>query len=418
MRSLSIGNALPAALCVALAAGPSVLPAQEATGRTYLTGVTVVDPAGAEPLPGATVVVQGRTIAFVETGPVSPPAGAEVLELDGYHLVPGLIDAHSHVSTLAGLRRALETGVTTLRTAGVRSYRDFTVRAMVRDGQLPGPDVLAAGLYVQPDLGERVLADPRLAPLHRSGVNTPAELRKLVDINLDHGADWIKTRGTARAGLPEQDPREQIYTESQLRVVVERAGEAGVPVMAHAHGDEGMRAAVRAGVRSIEHGTYASDETLRLMRDRDVFLVPTLVVMVGMGQEGEYDDPRLFLRKLHMGPRALETTARAHELGVSIVTGADTYYTERNVATVAREVTYLVEAGLPSRDALRAATSEAARALGIDDRTGSVRPGLEADLLVVERDPTEHPRTLQDPLLVLSNGTVVHSRLPFTRAER
>ncbi|NIU37882.1 MAG: amidohydrolase family protein [Gemmatimonadetes bacterium] len=395
--------------------GPAA--AQEPAERIYLTGATVVDGVSAEALPGATVIVEGRTIASVETGAFSPPAGAEVIDIHGYHLVPGLIDAHTHVSTLAGLRRAVATGVTTVRTAGVRSYRDFAIREMVRDDRLPGPDVLAAGLYVQPDLGERVLADPRLAPLHGSGANTPEEIRTLVGINLDYGADWIKTRGTARAGLPEQDPREQIYTESQLRVVVEEAGRAGVPVMAHAHGDEGMRAAVRAGVRSIEHGTYASDETLRLMRDRGVFLVPTLVVMVGMGQEGEYDDPRLFLRKLHMGPRALETAARAYELGVPLATGADTYYTERNVATVGREVAYLIDAGVPPRNAFRAATSRGAELLGIDDLTGSIRPGLEADLLVVERDPVEHPRTLQDPLLVMSNGTVVHSRLPFTREE-
>src|SRR5690606_30083964 len=114
-------------------------------------------------------------------------------------------------------------------------------------------------------------------PLHGETVDSPEELRLVVDVNADRGVDWIKTRGTERAGLPDTDPRKQSYTEAQLRAVVEAAARHGLPVQAHAHGDEGALAAVRAGVRSIEHGTYLSDETLALMRERGTYLVPTFI---------------------------------------------------------------------------------------------------------------------------------------------
>lgn len=396
------------------AGGQERAEAGEAGAPLYLIGAEVHDGIGAEPMRDATVVVSGGRIERVERGRLEPPTAARVLRLDGLRLVPGLIDAHTHVSTLAGARRALESGVTTMRTAGVRSYRDFALRALVEDGILPGPNVLAAGIYVQPDLGERVLADRRLARLH-DGVESPEEIRHLVRVNLDHGADWIKTRATERAGLAEQQPRRQVYTETQLRTIVEEAGREGVPVMVHAHGDAGIRAAVRAGARSIEHGTFASDETLRLMAEGGTYLVPTLSPALSFGAPGEYSDPDLYLRGRHMGPRSCEMTGRAYEMGIPIVTGADTYYGEDSVYRISREVEFLVECGVEPLDAFRGATSVAAELLGVPDRTGSIRPGLEADLLVVERSPLEDIRTLQDVFVVMSNGRVVVNRLPFAK---
>lgn len=132
---------------------------------------------------------------------------------------------------------------------------------LVHSNRLPGPDVVPAGVYVSPNLEETVLADVRLGPLIK-GVKSDDELRLLVNVNIDRGAKVIKTRGTERAGRPDTDPREQVYTEQQIQVIVEEAGKRNVPVMVHAHGDEGAKAAVLAGARSIEHGTFLSDETI------------------------------------------------------------------------------------------------------------------------------------------------------------
>jgi imidazolonepropionase-like amidohydrolase len=288
------------------------------------------------------------------------------------------------------------------------------MRDAVRQGLLPGPDILATGVYVTPDIEDGALADPRLYRFLAEPVDTEEELRALVAVNAEHGADWIKTRGTERAGRPETDPREQVYTEAELRAVVEEAARHGLSVAAHAHGDEGIVAAVRAGVKSIEHSTYASDATLQLMKDRGTWLVPTLSSVLSFGQPGDYADPALFLRGQHLAPRRVDMVRRAHRLGIPIVVGVDTDYGPGSTARVSRAVTFQVEElGFDPVYALQGATSRAAELLGVADRTGSVSEGMEADLILIDSNPLERIRALQDPLAIISNGHLVTNRLPF-----
>ncbi|MGH7476640.1 MAG: amidohydrolase family protein [Longimicrobiales bacterium] len=383
-------------------------------GLVVLTRANVLDVRSGQVTAAASVVIDDGRIRSIERAAFTPPAAATVIDVDGRFVLPGLMDAHTHISSLAAARRALESGVTTVRSVSVGGYRDVALRELVRQGRLAGPDMLAAGVFVTPELGESALADPRLAPLFGETIDTPEELAALVEVNLAHGVDWVKTRGTERAGLPNTDPRKQTYTEAQLRAVVEAAD--GVPVAAHAHGDEGAAAAVRAGVRSIEHGTYLSDATLRLMKERGTYLVPTYTTVVDLTQPGgDYDNPILFVRGLHMLPRLADTVRRAHALEVPIVTGADTGYGAESVTRVAHEVAAFVELGMTPLEAIQAATTTAAALLGIDDRTGRVEAGLEADLIVVERNPLEDVIALQDVLVVISNGQVALNRLPFAR---
>jgi imidazolonepropionase-like amidohydrolase len=186
--------------------------------------------------------------------------------------------------------------------------------------------------------------------------------------------------------------------------------------MAHAHGDEGAYAAVKAGVRSIEHGTYLSDSTLTLMQQRGTFLVPTYITVVDLTKPGgDYDDPILTMRGTHMLPRLAETVQRAHRMGVKIVTGADTQYGPESTSRVYGEVASLVELGLTPVEALRSATTVAAELLGLGGRTGAIQTGMEADLIVVERNPLQDVRALADVLVVISNGRVALNRLPFGR---
>ena len=300
-----------------------------------------------------------------------------------------------------------------MRSASVGSYKDVALRELVREGYIEGPDVLAAGVFITPELGESVLADPALGELI-DGVNTPEDLREIVRINLSHGVDFIKTRGTERAGLPDTDPRKQTYTEEQLRVIVEAAAARDVPIEAHAHGDEGGRAAVLAGVRSIEHGTYLSDETLELMRERGTFLVPTYRTVVDLIEPGgDYDDPVLMVRGMHMLPRLEQTIRRAREIGVKVVTGADTSYGPMSVTRISHEIAAFVELGMSPLEAIQSATLVAAELFRIESRTGAVEPGLEADLIVVQGNPLEDIVALQDVVVVISNGRVAMNRLPF-----
>ena len=358
----------------------------------------------------ATVFVRNGLIERIATGEAAVANDYEVIDAEGNYLMPGLFDVHTHIDSVDRAKQAIESGVTTVRSASVTSFQDVALRELVRSGKLAGPEFLAAGIYVTPNLDDTVLADPRLVAL-ADGVNSDDELRLLVDINVDRGVDVIKTRGTQRAGLPDTDPRQQVYTERQLRVVVDQAAEHGLPVLVHAHGDEGARAAVLAGARSIEHGTYLSDETLQLMLERGTLFVPTYVTMDAMNEE-RYDYV-LRLRGKHMVQQLERAIREAHRIGVKIATGADHYYEEDAINRISIEVERFVQFGMSNFDALQTATVNSAELLQMDDRTGRIAEGFEADLILIPGNPLTNIEALQDVLLVMSNGQLALKRIPF-----
>ncbi len=380
-----------------------------------LVNATVVNTADGSLQRGATLVLRKGRIESVGASPA--PSGMRTLDVGGRYLTAGLIDAHVHIATLRAMRTALESGVTTVRSSGVSHYADVGLRELVKQGAVVGPDVLAAGYHVRPTLADEAFFDtPGLASLMRGGVTTLDAMRRVVQANLAHGVDWIKVLASERAGTPDTDPRKQVYTEAELRAIVEEAATKGVPVQAHAHGAEGALAAVKAGVRSIEHGTYLTDEALQLMARQGTFFDPTMEAVKDVASPGgDYDNRDLQLRGQHMLPRLREAIARAHKLGVKIVAGSDTGYGPASVARLSIEVANFVDAGVPALAALQAATTVSAQLLLRDKEIGQVAPGFEADLIVVERNPLEQVSTLQDPLLVISNGRIGLDRLTFGR---
>jgi len=387
----------------------AVAPLHAHAGGQALFNCNVFDGVHPDIRSGMTLLVNEGRIEKVSRDE-GVPDGYEPIDCEGYYLVPGLFDVHTHLDNPEAMQRALESGVTTVRSASVPAFQDVGLREMVRAGALPGPDVVAAGVYVTPDLEDGIMADPRLAKLY-GGVQTEEELRLVVQVNADHGVDVIKTRGTERAGRADTDPREQVYTERQLAIVVDEAAKHGLPVMVHAHGDEGARAAVEAGARSIEHGTYLSEDTLRLMKEKGTWFVPTLITMIEMNEE-QYEGA-LRMRGSHMVPRLEQAIRDGHRIGVKFATGADNYYDAQSINRISLEVMHLVRLGFTPFEALQAATVSSAELLGLDDRTGRIEPGYEADLVLVPDNPLEDVMALQDVLLVMSNGKVALKRIPF-----
>ena len=414
MRSIfcALGVAFGLAASTLVSAQRPTLPAQEPTALVNANVVSVRD---GKILPKATVVLRDGKI--VSVGSAAAPSGLTVIDVRGRYVIPGLIDAHTHIANLRAARTALESGVTTVRSAGVAGYVDVGLRELAKKGAIPGPDVLAAGYHVRPQLAEEAfLSDPVLSPFMNGGVTTADAIRQVVRVNLSHGVDWIKTTSTERAGLPETDPRRQLYTDAEVKVMVEEAALKGISVMAHAHGEEGALAAVQAGVRSIEHGTYLSEDALRLMAQKGTYLVPTYATVLDLVEPGgDYDNRDLQLRGRHMLPRLRETIQQAIKYGVKIVTGADTGYGPNSVTRISHEIEAFVELGMTPLQALQSATSSAADLLAMTSRVGAIEAGFEADLVVVERNPLEQVRTLHDPLLVVSNGRVVVNRLTFAK---
>ncbi len=233
----------------------------------------------------------------------------------------------------------------------------------------------------------------------------------MVQAMVSRKVDWIKTNATARAGLPHTDPRQPYYTEEELKALVEEAAKHGIPVAAHAHGDQGGRAAVEAGVRSIEHGTYLSEATLRRMREKGTFLVPTIAVVSDLTMPGgDYDNPLLQIRGRHMYPRIRETAKRAFELGVKLVAATDTGYGPKSTLRLAQELEEFVALGMTPFQAVQSATTVAAELLGVQDHAGRIAPGYDADLIVMERNPLEHVGAIHDLLMVVNNGKIVLNR--------
>lgn len=397
--------------------------AESATLR--LTNAHLVDGMGGAEAPLVDVrVVDGRIAAIVPIDATDGAAGKTagllpadtVIDLKGAFLMPGFIDAHAHIADPASARRALLSGVTTARVLGDAYLKGLATRDLIRQHDVPGPELLGSAGHIRPVLGEPfILSFPKFGRYLAQPLHGVAEVRAVAQAVIARGADVLKVGASERAGLPNTDPRRQELTQDEMAAVVQEAAGHGLTVAAHAHGRSGVKAAVLAGVRSIEHGTWVDDETLALMKQRGTCFVPTLAIMSPLGdpQGNAADDIALQLRTHAMMRPLRDAVRKAHALGIVIAAGTDGDYGEGEIARVrpGHEIEELVKLGFTPVEAIRAATYDAARVLGIEGRTGSVKAGLEADLLVVERDPRLDTTTLFEPMVVVNNGEVVVNRL-------
>src|SRR5437870_6538245 len=404
-----------------------------------LLGATLIDGTGAAPVPDAAVLINdGRISAVGPRQSVSRPANADVIDVSGLTLLPGLIDGHDHLAshgyafmrrwglhealstvhmrTATVLRQTLATGYTTIRDA---AGLDVGFKLAVDEGIIPGPRLLLAVNIISPTggIGDRVSPSGHdccivLDPTLPFGVaNGSHEVQQVVRSMVRAGADVIKCATTGGASSrPGHGPKDIAFTKDEMHALVEESHALGRRVMCHALGGPGLRLAIEAGVDSIEHGCYLDEdpELIPMMAERGTFFVPTLTVYVF---HREVSAPHVQARGRELYPHHLASLQKAVEAGVKIVAGTDAGGHEHHIN--AQELQYLVEAGLSPMQALQTATGWAAECLGLERELGTVVPGKLADLIAVDGDPLRDIALLQDVQrikVVLKGGAVCVDR--------
>ncbi|MFE5396256.1 amidohydrolase family protein [Streptomyces sp. NPDC056568] len=372
------------------------------TGDLVVEGGTLLDPATGEVTEDAVVVVRDGVVrAAGARGRTTVPAGLPRLDAHGQWVLPGLIDAHIHLNTAAEARDAVGKGATSARSGSTNFFQDIAVRELARRAPTLAPRLRAAGVFVTPDLGDTVLADPELTALagSKDGVRSAEALRHVVRTNLARGADVIKTRVNERAGLPDQDPLTQVYSHAQLSEVVAAARAGGSGVLCHSYSERGCHDAVTAGIRSLEHGVFVTERTLHEMRRRGTWFTPTLTAIAGLATSA---DPVLAERGRTYLPVLKRAVLAAHETGVPLAAGTDS--SGGSVDPVGREVELMHAAGLSPLDAIRTATTQAAKLLGLEGTAGRLTRGHAGDLILVAGDPLADLGVLSAPTRVVRSG--------------
>jgi imidazolonepropionase-like amidohydrolase len=408
-RRVLVAVVVAGCLSTGLLAGPRTASALDLD----LLNVTLIDGTGAAPRKGVSISVRGGKIdSIVER---APPVtnGVRRIDLGGRYLLPGLIDAHSHIESPAAALRALQSGVTTARVLGDTNLQATGTRDLIRAGYVPGPDLLVSPGHIRPKPGIAFyMVYPQFGGSIDGELRGPDRIAEATRALIAQGADVIKVGASERAGLASTDPRKQELTEDEIRAAVTEAAKTGLYVAAHAHAREGAAAAVRAGVRSIEHGTWVDDATLDEMKRRGTFFVPTLAVMSPLGdpQGNSADDVALQLRTQSMMGPLRAAVRKAHALGITIAAATDGSYADKDDTgriRIAHEIALLREhEGFTPLESITAATANGARVIGIESRTGSIRVGLEADLVAYDGDPLTDTRAFFEPRLVVSDGRI------------
>jgi len=409
----------------------ATLPAVADTKFIY-AGTLIAIP-GEEPLKEQTVVVKQGRIVRIAQGYERPPAGVTVIDLRNHFVLPGLIDSHVHMlselgpgsklrlveedESMAALRgaqyslRTLRAGFTTVRDLGQRSPAIFALRRAIDEGVVAGPRLVVAGSTLSPTGGHAQTYGYREEINHlfsSTGRCDGAEdCRRAVRAQISRGADVIKLVATGGVLSDIKAGTDQQFTDDELKSIVETAHKLGRKVAAHAHGTDGLNAALKAGVDSIEHGSYLDATSIALFRRSGAWYVPTVIAGVtaaNYARMGNFLSEAQKAKALKVGPQIQDALRRAHQGGVKIAFGTDSGVSPHGQN--AREFSLMVGAGMTPTEALRAATVSAAELLGMQASIGTLEPGKFADIVAVAEDPTRNVKTLEAMQFVMRSGQV------------
>ena len=424
----------------ALVAAACLFSATMIWGRTLVHCGAILDGIGDIPRPEMTIVVEGDRITALHPGYTPPARNDTLVDLRDATVMPGWIDMHVHLDLQQGpsiyterfslnpgdfalrashyAKKTLLAGFTTVRVLGDNEGSSLALRKAIAENFAEGPRIFTAGRSVattgghaDPTNGVRraLMGDPGPA---QGVINGADEARKVVRQRYKEGCDLIKITATGGVLSMATSGHNAQFTMQELRALVETAHEYGFKVAAHAHGEEGMRRAVEAGVDSIEHGTFITDEIMALMKERGTYLVPTVSAGRFVAEKAKVPGyfPALIVPKaIATGPLAQSTLQRAYAAGVKIAFGTDQGVAPHGENAL--EFVYMVEAGMPPLAAIKAATIEAAKLLGRQDELGSVEPGKLADLVAVPGDPLKDIQVVTRVNFVMKGG-VIYKRPP------
>lgn len=402
--------------------------------QTYIYCGNLVDVEKGKVVSERTIIVEDDLIKDIKNGFVEVPEASELIDLRNSTVLPGLFDMHVHLEsetsknnyikpfTLNEADVAYEAQVhakTTLM-AGFTSVRDLggsgvntSLRNAINKGLVMGPTVYSAGKSIATTGGHADPTNGYKADLmghpgpDQGVINGTAEAREAVRQRYKNGADVIKitaTGGVLSVAKSSQNPQ---FFEDELRAIVETANDYGMITAAHAHGDEGMQRAVKAGIKTIEHGTLMSEETMELMKEYDTYLVPTITAGKSVAEMAEIEGyyPDLVTPKAKaIGPKLQDTFEKAYKKGVKIAFGTDAGVFKHGLN--AKEFGYMVEVGMPAMEAIQSATLVSAKLLKVDKYYGSIEKGKKADIIAVEKNPLDDISTLENVIFVMKHGNI------------
>ena len=403
--------------------------------NTYLHCGKLIDTESGKVLTEKTIVVSGNKISSVQNGYVTPKSSEDtVVDLKSKTVMPGLIDMHVHIeketnpksylqdytlndadvafNSLKYAEITLMSGFTTIRDLG-GSGVNVALRNAINAGKVNGPRIFTAekalattGGHADPTNGAKISIMGNPGP-KEGVVNGVEDARKAVRQRYKNGADLIKitaTGGVLSVAKSGQNPQ---FTIEEIKAICETAKDYGFHVAAHAHGDEGMQRAILGGVKTIEHGTLMSAETMELMKKNDVYLVPTISAGKFVSEKAKIPNyyPTVIVSKaLDIGPKIQDMFGRAYKAGVKIAFGTDAavFYHGDN----GKEFGFMVEAGMPAIETIQSATVTNAMILKMENELGQIKEGYLADIIAVDEDPTKAISTMESVTFVMKNGVV------------
>ena len=380
-----------------------------------------------------TIVVRGDKVTGVQDG-FQAPAGARVIDLRTSTVMPGLIDAHTHITgegtgnaivravtetplddavkSTVYAKRTLEAGFTTIRNVGAEGGADVALKRAIESGLVEGPRIWTARTTISITGGHGdqggLRPDLWVAPTWMDGiVDSADEARKAVRYQHKYGADLIKITATGGVLSIGDSGDAQQFTDEEMHAIVEASHLLGMKVAAHAHGKKGIEAAIKAGVDSIEHGTYSDAETFALFKSHNTYLVPTILAgktVAEMATVPGYLHPSVQVKAARIGPLIQDMFKRAYAAGVKVAFGTDSGVS--NHGENAREFQYMVEAGMPAIESILAATRAGADLIGASDRIGSIQAGRFADIVAVAGNPLTDITEMRKVTFVMKGGVV------------